>query len=114
MRFPEKKVFGSAFALSKLRREDLQPIIDKIIKKICGWRGRLLSYGAKIILLQTCIASIPMYLMSFIKFLKWAIKAITSQMAHFFWGNFVVNHKYHLAKLGTCVPEKDFWRFGRP
>jgi hypothetical protein len=28
---------------AKLRREDIQPIIDNIIKGIAGWRGKLLS-----------------------------------------------------------------------
>ena len=40
----------------KFRTEDLQPIIDKIIKRICGWRVKLLSYEAKLVLLCTCIA----------------------------------------------------------
>jgi hypothetical protein len=33
-------------------------------------------------LIQTCIASIPVYLLSFIKFPKWAIKTISTQMAN--------------------------------
>ena len=72
------KYLGVSLHYLKLRREDIQYIIDKIIKRICGWKGRLLSYEAKLVLLKACIASIPMYLMSVIKFPKWAIKAITS------------------------------------
>ena len=94
------KYLGVPLHYLKLRREDIQYIIDKIIKRICGWKGRLLSYEAKLVLLKACIASIPMYLMSVIKFPKWAIKAITSQMAHFFWGNVGDEHKYHLANWG--------------
>ena len=94
------KYLGVPLHYLKLRREDIQYIIDKIIKRICGWKGRLLSYEAKLVLLKACIASIPMYLMSVIKFPKWAINAITSQMAHFFWGDQGDEHKYHLAKWG--------------
>jgi hypothetical protein len=72
---------GIPLDFAKLRKEDLQPIIDKIIKRISGWRGKLLSYKARLILLQACVASIPMYLLSFLKFPKWAIKLINSQMA---------------------------------
>jgi hypothetical protein len=82
---------------SKLRKEDLQPVIDKIIKGIAGWRGRLLSYRARLILLQTCIASIPLYLLSVIEFPKWAIKVISSLMAKFFWDDTSENHKYHFS-----------------
>ena len=94
------KYMGVPLHYLKMRREDIQYIIDKIIKSICGWKGRLLSYEAKLVLLKACIASIPVYLMSVIKFPKWAIKAITSQMAHFFWGNVGDDHKYHLANWG--------------
>jgi hypothetical protein len=45
-----------------VRKEDLKPIVDKIIKRIAGWRGKLLSYRGRLILLQACIASIPIYI----------------------------------------------------
>jgi hypothetical protein len=67
----------------RLRREDIQPVVDKIMKRIVGWKGRLLSYAARLTLLKACVASIPIYLMSIIKFLKWVIKAIYSKMAIF-------------------------------
>jgi hypothetical protein len=54
----------------KLRREDIQSIVDKIIKRIDGWKGRLLSYGARLALLKACLPSIPIYLMLVIKFPK--------------------------------------------
>lgn len=82
---------------SKLRKEDLQPVIDKIIKRVAGWRGRLFSYGGRIILIRACLASIPIYLLSVIKFPSWAIHAINSQMAHCLWDNYAGHHKYHLA-----------------
>jgi hypothetical protein len=68
----------------KLRREDIQSIVDMVINRIPGWKGRLLSYGARLVLLRACLASIPIYLMSLIKFPKWVIEAINSQMTNFF------------------------------
>jgi hypothetical protein len=62
----------------KLKREDIQPVVDLIIKRIPGWRGKLISYSARLTLLKSCLASIPIYLMSIIKFPKWAIEAIDS------------------------------------
>lgn len=73
-----------------------------------------MTYEGKLVLLSTCIASIPMYLMSIIKFPKWAIKAITSQMSHFFWGNFGESHKYHLANWGVISRHKEFGGMGVP
>ena len=81
---------------TNLRKEDLQPIIDKIIKRNAGWKGRLLSYVGRLTLLKACLASVPIYLMSIIKFPKWAIAMINSQMSHFLWNNNEESHKYHL------------------
>jgi hypothetical protein len=69
----------------KLKGEDPQPLIDKIIKRIVGWRGKLLSQARRLILIKTCIASIPTYLLSFFKFPKWVVDLINSHMANCFW-----------------------------
>jgi hypothetical protein len=33
----------------KLRAEDIQSTIDKIIKRIAGWHGRLISYSGRLV-----------------------------------------------------------------
>jgi hypothetical protein len=81
------KYFRVPLHYEKLRREDIQPIVDKIIKRVAGWKGKLSSYGARLTLLRACLASIPIYLLYVIKFPKWAIKAINTQMANFFWND---------------------------
>ena len=57
----------------KLKKNELQPTVDKIIKKGAGWRGRLLSSGKRLTLVKTCLASIPGYLMGILKFPKWLL-----------------------------------------
>lgn len=64
------KYLGIPLHHDKLRREDIQPLIDKILRRIEGWKGKLLSQAARIVLIKTCLASIPVYLLSFIKFPK--------------------------------------------
>jgi hypothetical protein len=100
------RYLGVPLHYEKLRREDIQPIVDRVLSRISGWKGRLLSYGARLILLKTCLASIPIYLMSIIKFPKWAIKSITSQMANFFWNDHENSHKYHLANIHLLCQKK--------
>jgi hypothetical protein len=62
------KYLGIPIHFEKLKRDDLQPVIDKLIKKVADWRGRLLAYNSRLVLIKTCLASIPVYLLSFIKF----------------------------------------------
>jgi hypothetical protein len=66
----------------KLTREDLQPLIDKLIKRIAGWRGKMLAYSSRNVLIKTCLTSVLVYLLSFLKFPKWAIKLLESQMGN--------------------------------
>jgi hypothetical protein len=74
--------------------------------RIPGWSGRLLSYSARLTLLKACLASIPIYLMSVIRFSKWTIKAINSQISKFFWNDLEGNHKYHLSNCQSLTQKK--------
>jgi hypothetical protein len=56
------KYLGIPLHYNKLSREDLQPLVNKIIKRIAGWRGKLLTKAGRIILIKTCLASIPVYM----------------------------------------------------
>jgi len=108
------KYLGVPLHHSKLRKDDIQPIVDKVVKRIVGWKGKLLSYGGRLVLLKSCLASIPIYLLSIIKFPIWAIEMINSQMAHFFWDNSEERHKYHLARWPMITQKKEFGGLGVP
>jgi hypothetical protein len=73
-----------------------------------------LSYGARLTLLRACLASISIYLMFVIKFPKWAVKAINSQMANFFWNDQENNHKYHLSNWQSLAQKVEFGGLGVP
>ena len=98
----------------KLSREDLQFLIDKILARIVGWRGKLLSYLGKIILIKTCLANIPLYLLSFLKFPKWALNLINSHMANCLWSDADGAHKIHLANWPSICMKKEFGGMGVP
>jgi hypothetical protein len=72
------KYLGVPLHFERLKRENLQPVLDKLLKMISGCRGRLLAYSRRLVLIKSCLASTPVYLLSFFKFSKWAIKLIGS------------------------------------
>ena len=108
------KYLGVPLHYSKLKRVDLQQVIDRIIKRIAGWRGRLLSYDGRLTLLRACLASIPIYLLSMIKFPRWAVDMINTHMGHFLWDNTEEKHRYHLANWPLVVQKKEFGGLGIP
>ena len=82
-------------------------MVDKIIKRIAGWRGKLLSLAARAMLIKTCLASIPIYILSFLKFPKWAIQLLNTQMANCLWNDSEGNSRYHLANWESVSMSKE-------
>jgi hypothetical protein len=63
-------------------------------------------------MIKSCLASIPVYLLSFIKFFKWAIRLIESQMAHCLWNNDSNCHRYHLASWKHVTMKQEYGGLG--
>uniref|UniRef100_C6JRZ2 Uncharacterized protein n=1 Tax=Sorghum bicolor TaxID=4558 RepID=C6JRZ2_SORBI len=61
---------------------------------------------------DACLASIPIYLLSVIKFPRWAIDMNNSQMGHFLWNDSADHHKYHLANWQLVSQKKDVGGLG--
>jgi hypothetical protein len=76
------KYLGLSLHFEKLKMEDLQHLIDSLLKRMIGWRGKLLSLEARRLLIQTVLVSIPIYMLSFFKFPKWALKLINTLLAN--------------------------------
>jgi hypothetical protein len=108
------KYLGIPLHYQKLRREDLQPLIDKIIKRIAGWRGKLLTRAGRMILIKTYIASIPIYMLSLFKFPSWVVDIINSHMANCFWDEYEGHKKLHLANWHLIYMKKEYGGLGIP
>jgi hypothetical protein len=111
------KYLGVPLHFNKLRRDrrdDIQPLVDKILKRVASWRGKLLSQAAKVTLIQSCLAIIPVYLLSFIKFPKWAITTLNSHFANCLWSDTEGQHKYQLANWESVSMLKEFGGLGIP
>jgi hypothetical protein len=72
-------------------------LIDSLLNRLVGWRGKLLSSAPKRELVRSVLASIPIYLLSLFKFPKWALKLINTQLANCLWNDEEENNKIHLA-----------------
>lgn len=108
------KYLGIPLHYDKLKKEDIQPLVDNILKRMAGWRGKLLSYAGRLVLIKSCLASIPVYLLSFFKFPKWAIELINSQMARCLWSDAEGHKKLHLANWHLLCMKKEFGGMGIP
>lgn len=83
-------------------------------KRIARWRGKLLSYAARVILIITCLASIPVCLLFFLKFPKWTLELINIPMANCMWNDFEGHKKIYLADWKLICKKKEFGGLGIP
>jgi hypothetical protein len=79
-----------------------------------GWSGKLLSLEAKRILIQIVLSSIPIYLLSFLKFPKWPLKLINTQLANYLWSDEEGSRKIHLANYSSIYMFKSYGGMGIP
>ena len=57
------KYLGVHVSGSQLRVADWLPLVEKINKRLDGWKGGSLSLGGRLTLLNSCLSSIPIYCM---------------------------------------------------
>jgi hypothetical protein len=55
------KYLGLPLPLHKLRREQVQPIVDKIANQLPGWKADLLAKVGRTVLAQSILTGMPIY-----------------------------------------------------
>jgi hypothetical protein len=83
-------------------------LIDSILGRLSGWRGKLLSSAAKSELVRSVLANIPIYLLSFFKFPKWTLKLINTQLVNCLWNDEEGNNEIHSANWPSVWMRKEF------
>ncbi len=78
-----------------LRRADFLPLIEKLDKRLAGWKGLLLSRAGRLVLLNTVLSSIPTFFCSAFLLPGWAIKAMDRIRRGFFWKGRVLDNGFH-------------------
>ncbi len=57
---------GLPISEGRLTAKDLEIPVTKIEKRFATWKCGFLSYGGKSILINSCLSSVPMYMMGFL------------------------------------------------
>lgn len=79
------KYLGIPLKVGKMKKVDWMPLIDKVESSLPNWKGRFLSRGGRLVLINSVLSSIPAYWMSFFYFPMWVIKRIDKIRRAFFW-----------------------------
>ena len=89
------KYLGLPTMVGRSKKVMFETLMDRIWKKLQGWKEKLLSRAGKEILLKSVTQAIPTYLMGVYKLPCPVIEKIHSAMANFFCGQSSPNKKIH-------------------
>ncbi|XP_058784895.1 uncharacterized protein LOC131659767 [Vicia villosa] len=62
------------------------PLVEKMKKKLSGWKARFLNLGGRLTLLKSILSPLFIFTMSFYKIPARVVKAITVIQSNFLWG----------------------------
>ncbi|GKV25907.1 hypothetical protein SLEP1_g35285 [Rubroshorea leprosula] len=80
------KYLGIPIGGSHRRLTMWQPLLESFKKKLSSWKGRQLSLGGQITLINSVLSSLPVFLMSVYLLPKGTLKAIDKIRKSFLWG----------------------------
>ncbi|XP_021756104.1 uncharacterized protein LOC110721271 [Chenopodium quinoa] len=107
-----EKYLGIPTIVGRSKKAIFEAVIDRIWKKLQGWKEKLLSRAGKEILLKSVIQEIPTYLMGVYKFPRDTIQRIQSAMARFWWGSDGFKRKTHWRSWDDMCTLKCFGGMG--
>ncbi|XP_048502752.1 uncharacterized protein LOC125498565 [Beta vulgaris subsp. vulgaris] len=90
-----EKYLGIPSISGRSKRAVFDSLLDRIWKKLQGWKEKYLSRAGKEILLKSVIQAIPTYLMGVYKLPCSVTQKIHSAMAQFWWGSSATQRKTH-------------------
>jgi hypothetical protein len=69
----------------KISNSDWKIIEDKFEKKLSCWKGKLLSYGDRLVLINSVLSSLAMFMLSFFEVPKEILHKLDYYRSRFFW-----------------------------
>jgi hypothetical protein len=68
------KYLGVPIDIKKMCKSLWSPIVEKIESKLGSWQGRFLSLGDRLVLINSSLTNVPMYMLSMYKSPKCVLK----------------------------------------
>jgi hypothetical protein len=102
------KYLGIPMSPHKIASKDGSQIEERVQKKLSSWKGKLLDVGGRLVLINSVLSSLPMFILSFFRIPKGILKKLDYLRSRSFWQSDGHKRKYRLAKWSLlCVPKRE-------
>jgi len=69
----------------RLGNMDWKHVEERIQKRLSGWKSKLLSVGGHLVLINSVLSSLPIFMLSFFGILNEVLKRLDFYRSRFFW-----------------------------
>jgi hypothetical protein len=92
------RYLGIPMSPRRLSNGDWRLVEERFQKELSSWKGKMLSSGGRLVLINSVLSSLPMYIMSFFRIPKGVLEKLDYYRSRFFWQCDEHKKKYRLAK----------------
>jgi hypothetical protein len=78
---------GLPFSLKKLRKEDIQLVLDKLARQLAFWKAKLLSKDGRVMFVQAVMTSSVIYHLMALDVDPWFLQAVDKLRRGFLWAS---------------------------
>jgi hypothetical protein len=79
------RYLGIPMSPKRLSNKDWRMVEERFQKKLSSWKGKMLSSGGRLVLINSVLSSPPMYMMSFFRIPKGVLEKLDYYRSRFFW-----------------------------
>lgn len=87
-------------------------LTEKVAKRVDPWRGKFTSSGCKLVLINSCLTSLPTFAMGLFLLTDDTHNEMDKVRARFFWKGTGLKCRYHMVKLVSICKPKDYGGLG--
>ena len=88
------------------------PVVERISRRLDGWKKAYLSLGGRITLIQSCLSHIPSYFLSLFKIPASIASKIEKMQRDFIWSGAEEGKKDHLIRWDVVCSPKELGGLG--
>ena len=98
---------GAPIIHGRLKRSQFNFVIEKVQRKLVGWKAHSLSFAGRATLVQTVSSTVPNYNMQTVMIPKSVCNRLDKINRDFLWGDTIDKKRVHLVKWSkVCRPKK--------
>ncbi|KAG8389002.1 hypothetical protein BUALT_Bualt02G0184100 [Buddleja alternifolia] len=106
------KHLGLPFCKPATRSSDFNELIDRVDKKLAGWKAKCLAHAGRNVLVKSVAQSIPIYFLSLYYIPRSVCDSLDKKMRNFWWGDRDENRHIYLRSWDFICSPKEFGGLG--